>query len=187
MRDLKDLFIGTVIKQKPAIVIEKGANIYELLNASFQGVRRLFVLLAYVVAAGAANDEAGIKDNKKDFLPRGEIKNYNVLIDGRNFCGQPINDLTKQYDEARQVSTGHDDHYTTGSLLDYGYFKDNYRLIAVDLSKQRALDADPRAIQQIVFQGFVGGDDNTKTRLYANLKQSKEIVLEFCKETAKLL
>ena len=67
---------------KPAKVIEKGKNIYELLNASFQGVRRLFVL-AYVVAAGAANDEAGIKDNKNYFVPRGEIKSYNSC--GRNF------------------------------------------------------------------------------------------------------
>ena len=83
---------------RPAKVIEQGKNLYELLNASFQGVRRLFVL-AYVVAAGAANDEAGIKDNKKYFLPRGEIKNYNVLIDGRNFYDQPINDLIKQYGE----------------------------------------------------------------------------------------
>ena len=170
----------------PAIVIEKGTNIYELLNASFQGVRRLFVL-AYVVAAGAANDEAGIKDNKKYFLPRGEIKNYNVLIDGRNFYDQPINDLIKQYDEVRKVSTGYGDDYTTGCLLDYAYFKDNYRLIAVDLSKQKALDADPRAIQQIVFQGVVGGDDNTKIRLYTILKQLKETVLEFYKGTAKLL
>ena len=121
---------------KPAMVIEKGKNLYELLNASFQGVRRLFVL-AYVVAAGAANDEAGIKDNRKYFLPRGEINNYNVLIDGRNFYDQPINDLIKQYDEVRKVSTGHGDDYTTGSLLDYAYFKDNYRLIAVDLSKKR--------------------------------------------------
>ena len=79
---------------KPAIVIEKGTNIYELLNASFQGVRRLFVL-AYVVAAGAANDEAGIKDNKKYFLPRGEIKNCNVLIDGRYFYYQSIIQLDK--------------------------------------------------------------------------------------------
>ena len=58
----------------------------------------------------------------------------------------------------------HGDDYTTGSLLDYAYFKDNYRLIVVDLSKQKALDADPRAIQQIVFQGVVGGDDNTRIR-----------------------
>ena len=78
---------------------------YELLNASFQGVRRLF-LFAYVVAAGAANDEVGIKDNKKYFLRRGEINNYNVLIDGRNVHDQPINGLIKQYDEVIKVSQG---------------------------------------------------------------------------------
>ena len=150
--------------------LKKGKILYELLNASFQGVRRLFVL-AYVVAAGAANDEAGIKDNKKYFLPRGEIKNYNVLIDGRNFYDQPINDIIKQYDEVRKVSTGYGDDYTTGCLLDYAYFKDNYRLIAVDLSKQKALDADPRAIQQIVFETVVGGAGNTKIRLYAILEK----------------
>ena len=54
-------------------------------------------MLSYVVAAGAANDEAGTKNNRKYFLPRGEINNYNVLIDGRNFYDQPINNLIKQY------------------------------------------------------------------------------------------
>ena len=150
---------------KPAKVIQEGKNLYELLNAIFQGVRRLFVL-AYVVAAGAANDEARIKKKKKFFLPWGEIKNYNVLIDGRNFYYQPINDMIKQYDEVRKVSTGHGDDYLTGSLLDYAYFKDNYRLIAADLSKQKALGANPR---------------------YTILEQSKETALEFCKRTAKLL
>ena len=61
---------------------------------------------------------------------------------------QPINDLIKQYNEVRKVLTGQGD--------DYAYFKDNYRLIAVDLSKQKTLDVDPRAIQQIVFQGIAG-------------------------------
>ena len=117
-----------------------------------------------------------MKNNKKYFFPRGEINNYSVLIDGRNFYDQPINDLIKQYDEVRKVSTGHGDDYTTGSLLDYAYFKDNYRLIVVDLSKQKALDADLRAIQQIVFQGVAGGDDNTRIRLYTIPKQSKETV-----------
>ena len=73
-----------------------------------------------------------------------------------------IFDLIKQYDEIRKVSTGYGDDYTTGCLLDYAYFKDHYRLIAVDLTKQKALDADPRAMQQIVFQEVVGGDANTK-------------------------
>ena len=72
-------------------------------------------------------------------------------------------------------------------MLDYAYFKDNCKLIAVDLSKQKALDVDPRAIQQIVFQGVVGGHDNTKIRLYTIFKQSKETVLEFYKGTAKVL
>ena len=168
---------------KPAKVIEQGKNLYELLNASFQGVKRLFVL-AYSIANGG-HDEAGIKD-KKYFLPRGEIKNYNVLIDGRNFYDQPINDLIKQYDEIRKLSTGYGDDYATGCLLDYAYFKDNYRLMAVDGSKQKALDPDPRAIQQIVFQGVVGGENNTKIRLYTTLEQSKETILEFEKGTTKV-
>ena len=67
------------------------------------------------------------------------------------------------------------------------YFKDNYRWTAVDLNKQKALDADPRAIQQIVFQGVVGGANNTKIRLYTILEQSKETMLEFSKGTAKVL
>ena len=71
--------------------------------------------------------------------------------------------------------------------MDYAYFKDNYRLIAVDLSKQKALNADPRAIQQIVFQGVVQGTNNTKIRLYTILEQSKETMLEFSKGTAKVL
>ena len=72
-------------------------------------------------------------------------------------------------------------------MLDYAYFKDNYRLIAVELSKQKALDADLRAIQQIVFQGIVGEVDYTKIKLYTILEQSRETVLEFYKGTAKLL
>ena len=109
------------------------------------------------------------------------------MIHGRNFYDEPIIDLIKQYDEVKKVSTRHADDYTTGSLLDYAYFKDNYRLIAVDLSKQKALDADLRAIQQIVFQGVVGGNDGIKIKLYTILEQSKETVLEFYKGTAKVL
>ena len=58
------------------------------------------------------------------------------MIDGKNFHDQPINDLIKQYHGVRKVSTGQGDNYATLFLLDYAYFKDNYRLIAVDLSKE---------------------------------------------------
>ena len=77
-----------------------------------------------------------------------------MLIDWRNFYDQPINDLMKQYDEVRKVLAGQGDDDTTGCLLDYTYFKDNYRLIAIDLTRQKALDADLRVIQQIVLQNL---------------------------------
>ena len=97
----------------PPKVLNQGTNIYELLSASFQVVKRLFVL-AYTIAAGAANNKARIKTNRKYFLPREEIDDYNLLIDGRHFCDQPINDLIKQYYEVRNVSTGKVGDYTTG-------------------------------------------------------------------------
>ena len=63
-------------------------------------------------------------------------------------------------------------------------FQRQYRLISVDLSKRKALDIDPKTIQQIVFEAVVRGDDNTKIRLYSIIEKSKETVLEFCKGTA---
>ena len=95
--------------------------------------------------------------------------------------------MIKQFDEIRKVFTGFGDGYTTGCLLDYAYFKHKYRLIAVDLSKQKALDTDPRVIQQIVFQRVLGGAAITKIKLYTVLKKSKETMPEFAKGTTKVL
>ena len=115
-------------------------------------------------------------------------KNHNIEIDGRNFYDQPINDSIKQYDEIRKISTGQGDDYTTGCLLDFAYFEKNYRLIAADLSKQKALDADSRAIQQIIFTGKIKATEaNTRVIIYYILEQSKETILEFAKGTAKVL
>ena len=168
-------------------IISKNCNaneyVRERLDTSFQGVNKLFVL---PYAIGNNDDDNATSENsyKKYFLPRNEIKNYNIEIDDRNFYDQSINDLIKQYDEIRKISTGQGDDYTTGCLLDFAYFEKNYRLIAVDLSKQKALDADPRAIQQIIFTGNV---TNIKIRVYYILEQSKETILEFWKGTAKVL
>ena len=60
-----------------------------------------------------------------------------MLIDGRNLYDQPVNDQIKNYDEIKEIATGHGDDYTPGCLLDYQYFKDHYQLIAVDLSKKK--------------------------------------------------
>ena len=160
-------------------------NIRELLDSSYQGVKRLFVL-AYNNTEG--DNQVSVDSFKKYFLPRVEIETYNIEIDGRNFYDQPINDSIKQYDEVRKVSTGPGEDYTTGCLLDYAYFKDNYRLITADLNKQKALDADSRAIQQIMFTGEIKATAaNTRVIIYYILEQSRETTLQFSKGTAKVL
>ena len=123
------------------------------LDASFQGVNRLFVL-AFNNTDGNAN-KIERNSHRKYFLPSVDITNYNVLINGRNVYDQPINDQIKKYDEIRKIATGKGDDYTTGFLLDYQDFKNHYQLIAVDLPKQKELDADPRVIQQIEFYGML--------------------------------
>ena len=125
---------------------------------------------------------------RKYFLPRLKIKNYNIEIEGRNFYDQSINDLIKQYDEVRKISTGQGDDYTTGCLLDFAYFEKNYRLIAADLSKQKALDADSRAIQQTIFTGKIKAPIvDSRVIIYYILEKSKETILEFSKGTTKVL
>ena len=163
------------------------------LDAAFQGVNRLFVLAFEDTRADEAADAHAprnlvanrvIRDSyRKYFVPRVDITSYNVLIDGRNFYDQPINDSIRKYDEIRKIATGKGDNYATGFLLDYDYFKKNDHLIAVDLSKQRELDFDPRTIQQIEFIGML----KTRSNVFTILEKSKETILEFYKGTAKVM
>ena len=160
------------------------------IDASFQGDRRLFVLALNNTTVNVPNNPINNINNRvlrnshtKYFLPRVSTTNYNVLIDGKSFYDKPINDLVKQYDEIRKSATGQGDDYTKGCLLDYQYFKDHYNLIAVDLSKQKELDADSRAIQQIEFYGML----KTNSQVCTVLEKSKETMLEFYKGTAKVL
>ena len=145
------------------------------LDAAFQAVNRLFVLAFEDARADEAADAPApgnlvanrvIRDSYRKYLvPRVDITSYNVLIDGRNFYDQPTNDSIRKYDEIRKIATGKGDNYATGCLLDSNYFKNNYQLIAVDLSKQRELDADLRAIQQIEFIGMLKTRSNVFTIL----------------------
>ena len=163
------------------------------LDAAFQGVNRLFVLAFEDTRADEAAEVPAprnlvanrvIRDSyRKYFVPRVNITSYNVLIDGRNFYDLPINDSIRKYDEIRKIATGKGDNYATVCLLDYYYFKKNCQLIAVDLSKQRELDADPRAIQQTEFIGML----KTRSNVFTILEKSKEITLEFYKGNAKVM
>ena len=147
---------------KPELLAQN-PNLNHLVETSFQGINRLF-LLAF------ENDNNRISDDEY-YLPTVEIKDYNIVINGENVFDQPIKNNKITYDNIRKVAKGQGDDYTTGCLLDYPYFKVTYTTIAVDSSKQQALDPDPRAIQQINFTANLDRAGNT--RVYFILEEAK--------------
>ena len=161
---------------KPELLAQN-PNINHLIETSFQGENRLFVL------AFENDNHRTIHD--RYYLPNVEIKYYNVMINGENFFDQPIKNNKISYENIRKIDIGQGDDYTTGCLLDYSYFADTYKMIAVDLSKQQALDADPRAIQQINFTANLDRAGNT--RVYFILEEAKETILDFSRGTVKVL
>ena len=107
------------------------------------------------------------------------------MIDGKNFFDQPVKNDKVTYENIRKIATGWGDDYTTGSLLDYTCFKKYYKKILVDLSKQQALDADPKTIQQINFTATLHRPNNT--RFFFILEEAKETVFEFSQGNVKVL
>ena len=146
-----------------------------LTNPSFQGVNRLFVL--------SFENENDRTSHSTYYLPKVEIKDCNVMTDGRNFFDQPINSMNKTYENIRKIAAGKGD--TTGCLLDYPYFKENYKMIAIDLSRQNELDVDPRAIQQINFTANLDRAENTT--IFFIIEEAKETVFEFSDGIVKVL
>ena len=142
-----------------AELLAQNPNLNHLVELSFQGVNRLFVL-------ACENDDDKTSDDEY-YLPTVEIKYYNIMIN------------------IRKIATGQGDDYTTGCLLDCSDFADTYKIIAVDLSKQQTLDADPRAIQQINFTANLDRAGNTK--LYFILEEAKETILDFSQGRVKVL
>ena len=150
---------------------------YINLDPSFQGVNRLFVM-----AYNRANGQPTRNGHQKYYLPRIDLEKYNVIIDGRNFHDNPIESDIEKYRELKKVMIGKGEDYTTGFLLDFNSFDKHYKLVAVDLSKQKELDADQRVIQQIEFKYMI----EISTSIYWVLEKSKENILEFYKGTVKV-
>ena len=171
LQQLKSSFKRTINWNKYESSIKKFAqNRYldYLINPSFQGVNRLFAL--------SFENENDRTSHSTYYLPKVEIKDYNIVIDGRNVCDQPIDSMAKTYENIRKTAAGQGDDYTTGCLLDYTFFKENYKIIAIDLSKQQELDADPRAIQQINFTANLDRAGNTT--MFFIIEEAKETVFE---------
>ena len=157
---------------KPELLAQN-PNLNHLVEPSFQGVNRRFVL-AFENYDDRTSDE-------QYYLPTVEIKDYNIMINCEKFFDQPIKNNKITYDNIRKIATGQGDDSTTGCLLDYPYFANTYKMIAVDFSKQQALDADRRAIQQINFTANLDRAGNT--RVYLILEESKETILDFSQGT----
>ena len=112
------------------------------------------------------------------------MKYYNVMVDGKNFFDQPINSMIKKYKNISKIATGQGEDYTTGCLLDYSYFKDHYKMIAIDLSKQQDLDADPRGIQQINFTAYL--DRTGSATMFFIIEKAKETIWDFSQGIIKV-
>ena len=147
-----------------------------LINPSFQGVNRLFVL--------SFENESDRTAYMRYYLPKVKTKDYNVKIDGKNFFDQPINNDTKTYENIRKIATGQGDDYRTGCLSNYPDFKVNYKMIAINLSKQKALNTDPKAIQQIDFTANLDRPGNPT--MFFIIEEAKETVSYFSQGTVKV-
>ena len=107
------------------------------------------------------------------------------MIDGENFFYKLLENNLRTYDNIRKITTGQIDDYTTGCLLDYPYFKNYQKMIAIDLSKQQVLDTDPKAIQQINFTVNLNQQGNTA--MFFIIEESKETILDFSQSNVKVL
>ena len=172
LQQLKSGFKRTISSNKYESSVKTFAQnryLNYLINPSFQGVNRLFVL--------SFENENDRTSHSTYYLPKVEIKDYNVMIDGRNFFDQPIDSMAKTYENIGKVAIDHGDDYTTGCILDYAYFKENYKMIAIDLSRQQELDVEPRAIQQINFTANLDREGNRQYSLL--LKKRKKLSSNF--------
>ena len=103
------------------------------------------------------------------------------MIDGKNIFDQTVASDIRTYDNIQKLSTGQGNDYTTGCLLDYNYFNKHHKILAIDLSKQQALEADPKAIQQITFTGNLERDKGAT--MFFTIEEAKEAILDFLHRT----
>ena len=105
------------------------------------------------------------------------------LIDGRNFFNKPVNDSIIN-EKIRTIATGQGDNYATGCLLPYNYFKSYYEMIAIDLSKQQVLDADPKVKQQLNFTENL--DRAGKATIFFIIEEVKQAIPDFSQGAVKV-
>ena len=168
------------------VTIPQNYNMFRrtTLDTSFQGVSKLFAA-AYETDDIERNANAE-ESRRKYYLPRAEIKDYNMLIDGRNFYDQNVNSSIVRYNELLKMTTGRSKDYSTGSLLDYDYYTKDFNNLGIDLSHQTVLDSDPKINQQIDFvYKLPSGNAAIDYDLLTVLEKEKQTVVKFSEGTVK--
>ena len=153
----------------------KSNNLNYLIDTTFSNVNRLFVL--------TFENEDDRTSYYKYYVPSGEIKDYNVLIDGNAFFELPMKNIEETYEKIIQI-TDHSGYYTRGDLLDYEYFKEHHKLIAIDLSKHIELE-NKDIKQQINFIGNLDRDDGAV--MFFIIEKSEETSIEFLQNYASIV
>ena len=149
------------------IIQSQNNNLNSLIDPTFTNVNRLFVF------SFSGNNAGDNSDSFSDyFVPNVRIKDFNVLIDGKDFFDLPVKNEEEAYEKIIDMSNNND--YTTGDLLDFAYFKENYKLIAIDLSKQTKL----KDLQQINFIGKLENQDHGATMFFI-IEKSEEKTFYF--------
>ena len=150
------------------------------LESHFVVVNRLFVLVYTNESNNAKRFNA-----QKNYFPNNIIINYNMIVDEKNFYDQAIDSRIKRNEESRKLTTEKGEDYITTFLLNYDYIKDHYILIAVDSSRQKEVDADPKVIQQTEFVGQLKklADDDNATAAGNDQSMFILTILEKIKET----
>ena len=149
------------------------------LDVSFEGVSKLF-------AAAYETDDIGRNANtdesrRRYYLPKAEVKDYNVLIDGRNFYDQNVSSSIVRYNEEDQKIIAQD------VLLDYDYYIKDFNIVGIDLSHQAVLDSDPKINQQIEFAyKLPSGNAAINYDLLTILEKEKQTILKFSEGTVKV-
>ena len=143
----------------------KNNNLNYLIDPTFTNVNILFVL--------TFETEDDRTSFLKYYLPKVEIKDFNVLIDGKSSFEIPIKNKEEAYEAIIEMIRNN--NYTTGNLLDYKYFKDHYKLKSIDLSKQIELEK-PDLKQQINFVGRLGESNAT---MFFTIEKKEESTFDF--------
>ena len=169
------------------VTIPQNNNMFRrtTLDASFQGVSKLFTA-AY--ETGDIEKNANTEESRRRYyLPTAEIKDDNVLIDGRSFYDQNVNSSIVRYNEQLKMTTGRSEDYSTGCLLDYDYYIEEFNIGGIDLSHQAVVDSDPKINQQIEFiYKLPSGNAAINYNLLTVLEKQKQTVLKFSEGTVKV-